>query len=249
MDNPKASSRTRRDQGSAPGGSSGGARHSLLLFAANLLLVGGGLALLFGAAGTIRWARGWAYVALLVLSLSAHRVYVAHRNPGLLARRQRIGEGTKSWDKVWNALFWPLMLSVVTTSALDVERFHASVMPPALWLLGALMLSGGMALSAWAMGSNPYFEGTVRIQTELDHRVIDTGPYAWIRHPGYVGLILWALATPFLLGSWYALAPAGVVTGWIVLRTALEDATLRRELAGYDAYTRRVRYRLVPRLW
>lgn len=225
------------------------ARRSAIFFTVNLLFIGISLAIVFGAAGTIRWGRGWAYVALVTLSVMAHRAYVARRNPGLLARRQRIGEGTKSWDKVWNALFWPMMMMILVIAAVDAARLHVSSMPLALWFVGASMLGGGLALSAWAMGSNPFFEGTVRIQKELGHRVIDTGPYARIRHPGYVGLILVALGSPFLLGSWYALLPAAIAAFWVGLRTSWEDSTLRRELEGYEDYSRRVRYRLVPGIW
>jgi protein-S-isoprenylcysteine O-methyltransferase Ste14 len=99
------------------------------------------------------------------------------------------------------------------------------------------------------MAVNPHFEGTVRLQRELGHRVIAVGPYAVIRHPGYLGLIAWGVSGPLLLCSVAALVPAALVVGWIVLRTALEDAFLRRELAGYAEYTAQVRWRLVPGLW
>jgi protein-S-isoprenylcysteine O-methyltransferase Ste14 len=99
------------------------------------------------------------------------------------------------------------------------------------------------------MGVNPYFEKTVRIQTDRGHRVIDTGPYAYMRHPGYVGLFGWMLGTPFLLGSWCALGPAVLASIAMIVRTALEDRTLRVELEGYEAYAARVRYRLVPGIW
>jgi protein-S-isoprenylcysteine O-methyltransferase Ste14 len=109
-----------------------------------------------------------------------------------------------------------------------------------------VLLAAGMALSAAAFAANPFFEGTVRIQAELAQRPIDAGPYRRIRHPGYAGLILWALASPLLLGSAWSLVPAVAAVAWVVLRTALEDATLRRELPGYGAYARRVRWRLLP---
>jgi protein-S-isoprenylcysteine O-methyltransferase Ste14 len=104
-----------------------------------------------------------------------------------------------------------------------------------------------MSLSAWAMATNPHFEGTVRIQE--DQRVVDTGPYRLVRHPGYVALILWGLSTPLLLLSTFASACAIAVAAWIVLRTALEDRMLRAELAGYSEYDQRVRARLLPGVW
>jgi protein-S-isoprenylcysteine O-methyltransferase Ste14 len=89
----------------------------------------------------------------------------------------------------------------------------------------------------------------VRIQREIGHRVVDAGPYRRIRHPGYLGLALWALGTPFALGSRWALLPAGVTAGYIALRTALEDRFLQRDLEGYSQYAGRVRYRLLPGIW
>ena len=105
------------------------------------------------------------------------------------------------------------------------------------------------ALSAWAMGTNPYFEGTARIQTEVGHQVFAGGPYRHVRHPGYLGLVLWALSTPFLLLSLPSFVPALATAVWIALRTALEDRMLRRELPGYPAYASRTRARLVPWVW
>jgi protein-S-isoprenylcysteine O-methyltransferase Ste14 len=202
----------------------------------------------FVVAGTVAWGTCWIYFAVLLVGLTAHRRTVARRNPELLRRRQNIGEGSKRWDIAWNLLFWPQMAATPIVAGFDV-RHGAALMPIYLWPVGLLCLASGFALSAWAMAENPHFEGTVRIQKDRDHRVIDRGPYRKVRHPGYVGLVLWALATPLLLRSWLACIPAVVVTVWLVLRTALEDSTLRRELAGYEAYQRRVRFRLVPGLW
>jgi protein-S-isoprenylcysteine O-methyltransferase Ste14 len=160
-----------------------------------------------------------------------------------------MGQGTKTWDKVWNAAFWPLMLSIPLVAGVDVVRLQCSRMPPGFFAAGGVIYGLGMAMSAWAMGANPFFEGTVRIQSDRGHRVVDVGPYRHVRHPGYVGLILWALGTPFLLLSWWALVPAVITVAWVALRAFLEDRTLRRELAGYEDYARSVQYRLVPGLW
>jgi len=201
---------------------------------------------LFAAAGTLRWPAGWAYVALLGAGLLVHGAYVARRNPGLVARRRTIGPGTKGWDKAWLAVFWLLMVLCPAVAGLDLRRF-GRVMPAWLWPAGAAVLVAGLAVSAWAMGANPHFEGTVRIQE--DHRVVEAGPYRWLRHPGYLGLVLWALSTPFLLLSWWALLPAALTAAWVVLRTSLEDRFLRRDLPGYEDYAARVRWRLVPGAW
>ena len=116
-------------------------------------------------------------------------------------------------------------------------------------LISLLVVALGYALWGWAMASNRYFSGLVRIQKERGHTVSTAGPYRLVRHPGYAGLILWTLATPLALGTLWAFVPAGLTVVAIVVRTALEDSTLRKELAGYDNYARQVRYRLLPGVW
>lgn len=205
------------------------------------------IAALFLAAGTIRWTAGWVYLAVVCAGLGLHRAFVAGRSPGLLERRNRIGAGTRAWDAAWLAIFWPLMLSAPVVAGVDTVRLGHRQLAAWLVLPGAGLFAAGMALSASAMVANPYFEGTARIQP--DQRVIEAGPYRRIRHPGYAGLVLWSLSAPLLLRSERALVPAVATAAWIVVRTALEDRMLRRELAGYDRYARRVRWRLIPGLW
>lgn len=198
--------------------------------------------------GGIGWWRGWLHLAALAAGLALHDRYVARHNPALRARRSWIREGTKRWDLWWNALFWPLLASAAVTAALEL-RAGGSPWPGWTWPLGGALLAAGFALSAAAMAANPFFEGVVRIQREAGHRTVEAGPYRRLRHPGYAGLALWALATPLLLGSSWASVPALATVAWIVVRTALEDALLRRELPGYADYSRRVRHRLAPGLW
>ena len=202
---------------------------------------------LFLSAGTPRWLAGWLFVAVTVAGLGLHRAHVARHNPELLHRRQRLGEGTKAWDKFWLAVFWPLMMSVAVVGGIDVVRRHGEPLPAWAFLAGAALYGLGMAVSAWAMGVNPHFEGAVRIQP--DQRPISAGPYRCLRHPGYAGLVLWALAMPLLLRSRWAWVPALAAAGWVAVRTALEDALLLRELPGYREYASRVRHRLLPGLW
>jgi protein-S-isoprenylcysteine O-methyltransferase Ste14 len=202
----------------------------------------------FVAAGTLRWTAGWAHHVTLLLGLFLHGRHVARASPALRARRRAIGEGTKRWDIAWNVLFWPFMAAIAVTAGLDF-RGRGPTLPAWLWPAGAAILAAGLALSARAMVANPFFESTARIQREAGHRVIDAGPYRLVRHPGYLGLVLWAAASPFLLLSSRALGAAAAAVAWIALRTALEDSMLRRELDGYEAYAGRVRYRVVPGVW
>ena len=202
----------------------------------------------FIVAGTLAWRVGWVYVMVLVVGLTAHRFYLTRRNPGLVRQRKRVGHGTKRWDLFWVALFWPLMVAVPAVAGLGVR--HAwRTLPYFLWPVGLALFVAALVTSAWAMAVNPHFEGTVRIQTDRQHRVIDVGPYRWMRHPGYLGLSLWALGSPLLLLSLPAYVPAVLVVCWLILRTVAEDSTLRRELGGYREYCARTRYFWFPGVW
>lgn len=202
----------------------------------------------FLAAGDIAWRAGWLYYGVLIPGLLGHLIYVRARNPGLRRARGRIGANTPSWDLAWNAIFWWLMAGGPILAGVQ-HRARGGLLSGWTVLLGAALVMGGLAISALAMAHNPFFEGTVRLQTDRDQRVVDTGPYARIRHPGYLGLCLWAAGTPLLLRSMWSL-PIGVATVvWVGIRTGLEDQLLCRGLQGYEAYARRVRWRLLPRVW
>jgi protein-S-isoprenylcysteine O-methyltransferase Ste14 len=115
--------------------------------------------------------------------------------------------------------------------------------------LGVAIFIVAWGLISWSMAVNPFFEKVVRIQKEHGHRVVETGPYAFVRHPGYVGFSGWLLSTPLLLGSGWAFVPAVFSVVTLVVRTALEDRMLRQELGGYAEYAERVRFRLIPGVW
>jgi protein-S-isoprenylcysteine O-methyltransferase Ste14 len=115
--------------------------------------------------------------------------------------------------------------------------------------IGGVLLTLSTVFSVWAMLENEHFEQFMRIQEDRAHQVVTSGPYRIVRHPGYAGAIVGVLSVPLILGSWWTFAPAGAVALVFVIRTALEDRTLRRELGGYQAYMRQTRYRLVPGIW
>jgi protein-S-isoprenylcysteine O-methyltransferase Ste14 len=161
----------------------------MLLGVWNLFVFAAWLAGPFVLVGTVRWRTGWAYFVPLAVALVFHRVYVARTNPELVRHRRGIGPGTKKWDVAWNVVFWPLMACAPLAAGFGA-RVGASPMPWVLWPVGVGLLAGGFALSGHAMTVNPHFEGTVRVQAERSHRVVDAGPYRFVRHPGYVGLIL-----------------------------------------------------------
>lgn len=204
---------------------------------------------LFWPAGRLDWVAAWVYVGVVALNFLVNVVYLNRVNPELIEARTRMGKGTKRWDVIWGVVFGPMLLSIYVVAGLDAVRFEWSTMSPLFWPAGMTLFLPGAALFSWSMGVNPFFEKTVRIQSERGHRVIDTGPYAFVRHPGYVGFFGWCLSAPLLLGSWWAFVPAILSVVGLVVRTAMEDRTLRAELEGYEAYSKRVRYRLLPGVW
>jgi len=205
--------------------------------------------LLFLIAGRFNWIRGWAYIGLLSCGQSVSCLYVRRKDAEVLRRRGKIGRGTKTWDKFVLGLFATAYLAEIVVAAVD-ERYIWSTMSGWFWPLGTIMYIFYVFALTWAMSVNTHFEKTVRIQHDREHRVIDSGPYRIVRHPGYIGTIIgFVFATPLLLGSWWAFAPAVVAAAILVVRTVLEDRTLNKELSEYEAYTQKVRYRLMPGVW
>jgi protein-S-isoprenylcysteine O-methyltransferase Ste14 len=210
------------------------------------MFVGAGL--VFVLARRLGWTLGWIYVGMVVATLTINLACLLRWNPELIRRRMRVSKFTKTWDKVWAVLFGLAMIAIYVAAVMEA-RDRVSSAPGAAWLLGLAIFVPGWALAIWSMVVNPFFEKTVRIQTDHGHRVIDTGPYAYMRHPGYVGFSGWMLSTPFLLVSTWAFVPALITVVLLVIRTALEDRTLLEELPGYDEYASRVRFRLIPGVW
>lgn len=216
---------------------------------AGLVIVPVFISFFFRLAGGFDWLRGWAFIGLLIIGQTISTLYIGSKNPDLLIRRSQIGKGTKTWDIVILALFGLTFLSILIVAALD-RQYHWSKMTIWLCPLGASLHGFFVWLFTWAMAVNPHFEKTVRIQRDRNHQVIDSGPYRIIRHPGYIAVILGlVLGTPLLLGSWWAFIPALLALLSMILRTANEDRTLRQELSGYEAYTQKVRERLLPGIW
>ncbi len=204
---------------------------------------------IFGLAGGWNWLRGWVFLGLLIVGQTFSTVYIGRKDPELLRRRGQIGQGTKTWDLVLLALFGLTYLAILVVAAFDAQN-HWSVMTIWLWPIGAGLHIFFVVVFTWAMAVNTHFEKTVRIQRDRHHRVIESGPYRIVRHPGYMATILGlVLATPLLLGSWWAFIPAILAMVCLLLRTVLEERTLGQELSGYEAYTKKVHYRLLPGIW
>jgi protein-S-isoprenylcysteine O-methyltransferase Ste14 len=197
------------------------------------------------------WWEAWVFALLYILSFAASRLALARRSPDLIAERARFVDhaDVKPWDKTIVQLMTLGNVLLVLVPGLEALIRAPGMFPGWVKALAMIGILTGSALAMYAMLENRFFSGVVRIQTERGHHVVTGGPYRWIRHPGYAGGIITYLATPFLLDSLWALLPAVVTSAIIILRTRLEDSTLRRELPGYDDYARRVRHRLVPGVW
>lgn len=205
--------------------------------------------ILFVCGGDFGWWQAWFYSVLFLAAALGGRMWAERRHPGLTAERQNTESirNAKPWDKV----LAPLMavsigFPMVIVAGLD-HRYGWSPEFP-LWLIvtGFVVIAAGYAFAAWALAENRFFSSVVRIQTERGHVVCDTGPYRFVRHPGYAGNVLALFGIALALGSVWTLVPAVVATIIAVIRTALEDRTLQEELPGYRDYAQRVRYRLMP---
>jgi protein-S-isoprenylcysteine O-methyltransferase Ste14 len=205
---------------------------------------------LFGAAGQLTWTRGWICTVLYVGGLFTCRAFVARLNPGLLDERQTaIRKDTKPFDKIFLRLLLAFTIAQPILAGLDAARFHWAPMPSWSVYPGVGLFVVSAAWITWVLVKNPHAESSVRIQRERDHTVVSSGPYRFVRHPMYVGLILLHVSIALVLGSMWTLILAGLFTILFLWRTALEDRTLRRELSGYEEYTQVTRYRLMPGIW
>lgn len=204
---------------------------------------------LFWSAGTLNWWQGWAVLIVMFLWILATAVAILRTNPELLRERLGPRKGAKPWDLIIMSLLGLAQLARYIIAGLDVRFQWTDQFPVILQIVAVLLCTFAYALVVWATASNAFFSQIVRIQTERGHKVISSGPYRFMRHPAYLGAILYELAASVLLASWWSFLPAGISVTLLLLRTVLEDRMLKNELAGYDDYSRKVRYRLFPGIW
>jgi protein-S-isoprenylcysteine O-methyltransferase Ste14 len=202
--------------------------------------------ILFVCAGRLDWGWAWAYLAT---SLGILAVNAAILPPELIAERSRVGENAKRWDKVLSGLNLFPVLGALIVAGLDERLGWSPSLALGIHLGGLAVFALGQGLFSWAMASNKFFSTLVRIQQDRGHRVAASGPYRYVRHPGYAGFIAYSVAGPLALGSLWALIPAGITVVLFVIRTVLEDRTLQEELEGYRGYAGVVRHRLIPGVW
>ena len=205
--------------------------------------------LCFVSAGTLDWLRAWIYVALMVSGFLLSAVVVFKINPQVIAERGKIHADAKSIDKIIIAVYSLLLLATPIVAGFDAERFRWTSMPFAYVYLGTVLYAVSLIPPVWAMAVNPYLETAVRLQQDRGQFAITSGPYRFVRHPMYVGVILNQFATPLVLGSMWAYVPSLVIAALFVVRTALEDRTLLNELPGYTEFAKHTRYRLLRGVW
>lgn len=218
---------------------------SLVSLAVTLAVMG---VILFVPAGTIEWPRGWWFCGAFVVATLIAIAVMWRVNPEIFVARSRVQPGTRPLDYLFIALVMGGFFMILPVAGLDF-RFGGAAAPDWVVWLGYVLFAIAYAGEAWPQAVNRHFEPGVRIQSDRAQTVIDTGPYAYVRHPGYSFGTLLAVSMALMLGSWWALLPAALVGVGLVPRTLFEERTLRAGLPGYIEYTGRVKWRWVPGVW
>ena len=207
-------------------------------------------ALLFVPAGTLHWPAAWVFLGTIAILGVSCGLWLARTDPALLAERMHpmMQSGQPLADKIFMLAFGLVALSWFLVIGFD-QRMHASHVPTALQALGLAMLLGSVGFIMWVMRENSFAAPVVKLQTERGHRVVSTGPYAWVRHPMYSGSVLFFVGAPLLLGSWWGAGMLPLFIALFAIRARIEERALIAGLPGYADYATRVRYRLLPGLW
>jgi len=197
------------------------------------------------------WWQVWAYAALTLIAFVASRAVASKKHPGILKERAESLEhkDTKAFDKVAVSLLTLFMLAQQVVAGLDGRYRWSPRLGTGVNMAAFALVILGYIFASWALVENAFFSGTVRIQKERGHHVVSTGPYRIVRHPGYSGSLLSYIAIPLLFDSLWTYVPTMLLFALLVVRTALEDRTLQKELPGYEEFTRVTRWRLVPGIW
>jgi protein-S-isoprenylcysteine O-methyltransferase Ste14 len=205
--------------------------------------------LIFISAGRIDYWQGLIYVSIGLIMFSLNMT-VLRIDSELLNERSKPGEGVKKWDKTILGLSFLFTISMFIVAGLDSGRYHWS--PDfhwSLYLVGIILTIFGQLTFLIAQKQNKFFSSTVRIQTNREHIVCETGLYKIVRHPAYLGSIIQSLGFPLLFGSLWSIIPICLLIFLIIIRTRLEDKTLKNELTGYPEYADKTRYKIIPYVW
>lgn len=216
----------------------------------NLIWIAAMGAMLLVPAGTLHWTAAWVFLVTMAVLGVACGLWLAKTDPALLAERMHpmMQKDQPAADKKFMVGFGAVGLIWFVAIGLD-RRLHASDVPIALQALGFAMLLCSAGFIMWVMRTNSFAAPVVKLQTERGHRVISTGPYAFVRHPMYSGTILFFAGAALLLGSWWGVALAPLIALMFAIRVSIEERLLVAGLPDYADYRAQVRYRLVPGLW
>ncbi len=204
---------------------------------------------LFLSSGRLNWGVAWCYVFLRVGIAATSAIIIALKFPGLLEERTHPGGVVKAWDKPLARITTFLLPITLVVAGSDMRFGWSPEIDIAIQLSAFVVWFLGDVFSKWAAVSNRFYSSIVRIQKDRGHTVVTDGPYRYVRHPGYTGVLVAGLATPIVLSSLWALVPGGLLALFLIIRTVLEDKTLHEELEGYVEYAKQTRYRLVPGVW
>lgn len=197
------------------------------------------------------WWEAWVFAILCIANFVVSRALAARRHPDLIAERARFlrHEDAKPWDKTLAPLVGLGGGLVPLVAGLDARFDWSPAFSLPVKIVALVVILAGFVLGSYALIENRFFSGMVRMQLDRGQHVVSSGPYRWVRHPGYAGALWFYLATPLFLDSAWAFVPAIVLLIVLIVRTGLEDRALQDELAGYREYAGRVRYRLFPGVW
>lgn len=207
-------------------------------------------AILFFSAGRTDLPFFWVYLALNALPALVATAAVYRLSPDELKDQTRPKSQTNTADKLTIPIFLVAFLGHWILAGLDVGRYHWSdTVPMILQIIGLIGVGAGFSLVAWSTIVNSFYSPSVRIQEERGQQVITTGPYGIVRHPGYIGWLMYFAFSGFALGSWVSMLPCLLPFAAVFRRTIIEDRMLQTSLDGYADYAQRVRYRLIPGVW
>ena len=216
--------------------------NALTKFTCGLLLVG---LLIFLPAGTLYYTGGWLFLGLLFVPMLIAGFVMLFKSPAFLEKRLDAKE-KQATQKGVLAFSGLMFIGGFVVAGLDF-RFGWSRMPSAVVIAASILFLFAYALYAEVMRENAYLSRTIKV--EAGQTVVDTGLYGIVRHPMYMATVLLFLMIPMVLGSWYALIVFAFYPAIIIVRLKDEEALLTRELAGYAAYKKKVKYRLIPFIW
>lgn len=206
-------------------------------------------ALILWPAGTLTCPGGWAFIGLFAIGSVAMIAWLSKYSPGLLRERMAspVQRGQEPFDRIWLSLFFVAFCAWAAFMSWDAGRTGFSAVPAWLQVLGGLAVVSNMIGTWWTFRENTFAAPVVKIQK--GQQVVDSGPYALVRHPMYTSALLLFIGMPLLLGSWTGLALSALFIVSLAWRAVQEERALRTKLKGYEDYATRVRYRLIPFVW